>query len=86
MTRAALRAAVRWPCLKRSSSQARIATSSPWPLLPLARFITYPHEMGANAAKQLDIPFNYGMAQLSPSIFIQELGEAAPAPVLGNAN
>src|SRR5262249_31188225 len=34
-------------------------------------FITYPHEMGANAAKQLDIPFtkvNYGMAQLSPSI------------------
>ena len=42
--------------------------------------------MGANTAKQLDIPFtkaNYGMAQLSPSIFIQELSKAAPAPVLG---
>jgi superfamily I DNA/RNA helicase len=50
-------------------------------------FITYPHEMGANAARQLDIPFtkvNYGMAQLSASIFIQELGKAAPAPILGN--
>jgi DNA helicase II / ATP-dependent DNA helicase PcrA len=49
-------------------------------------FISYPKEMGANAAKQLDIPFtkvNYGKAQLSPSIFIQELGKAAPAPVAG---
>jgi DNA helicase-2/ATP-dependent DNA helicase PcrA len=49
-------------------------------------YITYPHEMGANAARQLDIPFtkvNYGMAQLSPSIFIQELGKAAPASILG---
>jgi hypothetical protein len=42
--------------------------------------------MGANAAKQLDIPFtkvNYGQAQLAPSIFIQELGKAAPVPVAG---
>jgi DNA helicase-2/ATP-dependent DNA helicase PcrA len=49
-------------------------------------FITYPKEMGANKAKQLGIPFtkvNYGLAQLSPSIFIQELGKAAPAPVAG---
>jgi hypothetical protein len=33
------------------------------------------------------VPFtkvNYGMAQLSPSTFIQELGAAAPAPVAGN--
>ena len=53
---------------------------------PGSLFITYPREMGANAAKQLDIPFtrvNYGQAQLSPSIFIQELGKAAPAPVAG---
>jgi DNA helicase II / ATP-dependent DNA helicase PcrA len=49
-------------------------------------FITYPKEMGANTAKQLDIPFtkvNYGQAQLAPSIFIQELGKAAPAPIAG---
>ena len=40
-------------------------------------FITYPKEMLASTAKQLDIPFtkvNYGQAQLTPSIFIQELG------------
>jgi ATP-dependent DNA helicase UvrD/PcrA len=51
-------------------------------------FITYPREMGANTAKQLDVPFtkvNYGMAQLSPSIFIHELGKAAPSPVAGTA-
>jgi hypothetical protein len=45
--------------------------------------ITYPREMSAATAKQLDIPFtkvNYGMAQLTPSIFIQELGSAAPRP------
>jgi DNA helicase II / ATP-dependent DNA helicase PcrA len=49
-------------------------------------FITYPREIGANTAKQFGIPFtkvNYGQAQLSPSIFIQELGDAAPAPVAG---
>jgi DNA helicase II / ATP-dependent DNA helicase PcrA len=49
-------------------------------------FISYPKEMGTNTAKQLGIPFtkvNYGMAQLSPSIFIQELGPAAPHPVVG---
>jgi DNA helicase-2/ATP-dependent DNA helicase PcrA len=48
--------------------------------------ITYPREMSAATAKQLDIPFtkvNYGMAQLTPSIFIQELGSAAPKPVVG---
>jgi superfamily I DNA/RNA helicase len=53
---------------------------------PVSLFITYPKEMGANAAKQLDIPFtkvNYGQAQLAPSIFIQELGKAAPVPVAG---
>ncbi len=53
---------------------------------PGSLFITYPKEMGANTAKQLDIPFtkvNYGQAQLSPSIFIQELGKAAPVPVAG---
>jgi superfamily I DNA/RNA helicase len=49
-------------------------------------FISYPREMGANTAKQLDIPFTkqrYGQAQLTPSIFIQELGRAAPAPIAG---
>lgn len=48
--------------------------------------ITYPKEMLAGLAKQFDIPFtkvNYGQAQLSPSIFIQELGKAAPKPVIG---
>jgi DNA helicase II / ATP-dependent DNA helicase PcrA len=51
-------------------------------------FITYPKEMGGGAAKQLGIPFtkvNYGMAQLSPSVFIQELGPAAPKPIAGMA-
>lgn len=49
-------------------------------------FITYPREMGANTAKGLSIPFtkvSNGMAQLTPSMFIQELGPAAPAPVAG---
>ena len=44
--------------------------------------------MPANAAKQLDIPFskvNFGQAQLAPSLFIQELGQAAPKPVAGAA-
>jgi DNA helicase-2/ATP-dependent DNA helicase PcrA len=52
-----------------------------------ALFITYPREMGANSARQLDIPFTkekFGLAQLSPSMFIQELGQAAPAPVAGS--
>jgi hypothetical protein len=42
----------------------------------------------AGMAKQLDITFtksNYGQAQLSPSIFLQELGKAAPKPVGGKA-
>lgn len=50
-------------------------------------YLTYPKEMQASTAKQLDVPFtkvNYGMAQLSPSIFIQELGPSAPAPVAGS--
>lgn len=49
-------------------------------------FITYPKEMLAGTAKQLDIPFskvNFGQAQLSPSIFLQELGPAAPKPAAG---
>jgi DNA helicase II / ATP-dependent DNA helicase PcrA len=49
-------------------------------------YITYPREMGANTAKGLSIPFtkvNNGMAQLTPSMFIQELGPAAPAPIAG---
>jgi ATP-dependent DNA helicase UvrD/PcrA len=51
-------------------------------------YITYPKEMLAGTAKQLDIPFtksNYGQAQLSPSIFLQELGPSAPKPVAGKA-
>lgn len=55
---------------------------------PGSLFITYPKEMGANAAKQLGIPFtkvSHGQAQLSPSIFIQELGKSAPAPIVGTA-
>jgi DNA helicase II / ATP-dependent DNA helicase PcrA len=50
-------------------------------------YLTYPKEMQASTAKQLDVPFTkvkYGMAQLSPSIFIQELGPSAPAPVAGS--
>jgi superfamily I DNA/RNA helicase len=49
-------------------------------------YLTYPKEMYASTAKQLDVPFtkvNYGQAQLTPSIFIQELGSVAPAPVVG---
>jgi DNA helicase-2/ATP-dependent DNA helicase PcrA len=51
-------------------------------------YLTYPKEMVAGMAKQLDIPFtktNFGQAQLSPSIFLQELGPAAPKPVAGTA-
>jgi DNA helicase-2/ATP-dependent DNA helicase PcrA len=51
-------------------------------------FLTYPREMGANTAKGLGIPFTKtvnGRAQLTPSMFIQELGPKAPAPVAGNA-
>jgi DNA helicase II / ATP-dependent DNA helicase PcrA len=50
--------------------------------------ITYPKEMLAGIAKQLDIPFtktNYGLAQLSPSIFLQELGPSAPKSVADKA-
>lgn len=49
-------------------------------------YLTYPKEMYASTAKQLGVPFtkvNYGQAQLTPSIFIQELGPAAPAPTVG---
>jgi superfamily I DNA/RNA helicase len=49
-------------------------------------FITYPREIGANKAKGLSMPYtkvNNGQAQLTPSIFIQELGPAAPAPIVG---
>jgi DNA helicase-2/ATP-dependent DNA helicase PcrA len=49
-------------------------------------YLTYPKEMYAGTAKQLDIPYtkeSYGQAQLTPSVFIQELGPAAPAPVVG---
>ena len=51
-------------------------------------FLTYPKAMQSGMAKQQDIPFTkeiYGQAQLSPSIFIQELGKSAPAPVAGDA-
>jgi DNA helicase-2/ATP-dependent DNA helicase PcrA len=51
-------------------------------------FLTYPREMGANAAKGRSIPFSKtvnGRAQLTPSMFIQELGPKAPAPVAGTA-
>jgi superfamily I DNA/RNA helicase len=49
-------------------------------------FITYPKEIGANKAKGLSMPYtkvNNGQAQLTPSIFIQELGPTAPAPMVG---
>jgi DNA helicase II / ATP-dependent DNA helicase PcrA len=49
-------------------------------------FITYPKEMGANTARGLSIPFSKevnGRAQLTPSMFLQELGPAAPKPVVG---
>ena len=45
-------------------------------------FITYPKEMPKSTAKQMDIPFtkiNFGQAQLSPSIFLQELGQSGAA-------
>jgi DNA helicase-2/ATP-dependent DNA helicase PcrA len=49
-------------------------------------YLTYPKEMGANTAKGLGILFSKvvnGRAQLTPSAFIQELGNKAPAPVIG---
>jgi DNA helicase II / ATP-dependent DNA helicase PcrA len=49
-------------------------------------YLTYPKEMYAGTARQLDIPYtkeSYGQAQLTPSVLIQELGPAAPAPVVG---
>ena len=49
-------------------------------------FLTYPRQMPSYIAKQLDVPFSKevsGQAQLTPSTFIQELGPAAPAPVVG---
>jgi superfamily I DNA/RNA helicase len=49
-------------------------------------FITYPREIGKGAAKQQNIPFTkvkFGQVQLSPSRFIQELGKAAPKPIVG---
>ena len=50
-------------------------------------FLTYPKAMPSGMARQQDVPFTkliFGLAQLSPSIFIQELGKAAPAPVAGS--
>jgi len=51
---------------------------------PGSLFISYPKEMNAGAASGEKVAFQhvvYGQAQLLPSIFIQELGPAAPAPV-----
>ena len=53
---------------------------------PGSLFLSYPREMGANTAMALGIPFTKtvnGRAQLTPSMFIQELGPKAPAPVAG---
>jgi DNA helicase II / ATP-dependent DNA helicase PcrA len=53
---------------------------------PGSLFLTYPRQMGANTARGLGIPFAKsvnGRAQLSPSMFIQELGPKAPAPIAG---
>jgi len=50
---------------------------------PGSLFISYPKEMNAGAASGENIAFKhvvYGQAQLIPSIFIQELGPAAPDP------
>jgi DNA helicase-2/ATP-dependent DNA helicase PcrA len=49
-------------------------------------YLSYPKQMYAGTAKQLDVPYtkeSFGQAQLTPSMFIQELGPAAPAPVAG---
>jgi len=49
-------------------------------------YLSYPKQMYAGTAKQLDVPYtkeSFGQAQLTPSMFIQELGSAAPAPVAG---
>ena len=51
---------------------------------PGSLFISYPKEMNAGAASGENIAFKkvtYGQAQLIPSIFIQELGPAAPDPI-----
>jgi ATP-dependent DNA helicase UvrD/PcrA len=51
---------------------------------PGSLFISYPKEMNAGAASGENIAFHhvvYGQAQLLPSIFIQELGPAAPKPI-----
>jgi DNA helicase-2/ATP-dependent DNA helicase PcrA len=51
---------------------------------PGSLFISYPKEMNAGAASGENIAFHhvaYGQAQLLPSIFIQELGSAAPKPI-----
>lgn len=51
---------------------------------PGSLFISYPREMNAGAASGENIAFKkvvYGQAQLVPSIFIQELGPAAPDPI-----
>jgi ATP-dependent DNA helicase UvrD/PcrA len=51
---------------------------------PGSLFISYPKEMNAGAASGEKVAFQhvvYGQAQLLPSIFIQELGPAAPNPV-----
>lgn len=51
---------------------------------PGALFISYPKEMNAGAASGENIAFKhivFGQAQLIPSMFIQELGPAAPNPI-----
>jgi DNA helicase II / ATP-dependent DNA helicase PcrA len=51
---------------------------------PGSLYISYPKEMNAGAASGENIAFKkviYGQAQLIPSIFIQELGPAAPDPI-----
>ena len=53
---------------------------------PGSLYLTYPKEMYAGTAKQLDVPFTkerFGQAQLTPSMFIEELGATAPAPIAG---
>jgi DNA helicase-2/ATP-dependent DNA helicase PcrA len=51
---------------------------------PGSLYITYPKEMNAGVASGERVAFKhvvYGQAQLLPSIFIHELGPAAPTPV-----
>ena len=50
---------------------------------PGSLLITYPKEMGANTAKQLDIPFtkvNYWQAQLRPASSFRSLGKLRRRP------